>query len=736
MSRFDYWDDFFDYPYTQDDELVPIVFTMMSFFDAYFASMSEYVQEDEMEMILSCGILLLDYDDLKQVQIPDFLNRLQNEPQKMFNTLGVSASQAASKCRVKMGLNIPGKTYKPMIVRIANCPHSVSLKEVKSQLVGRWVTIQGTVVRVSQVKPLISKLAFTCQKCQAEQTLVLAEGKIKMPERCGRGCKSKQFLPQLNSQSTVSVDYQKIRIQEKLTDDQVDSGRIPRSIEVELLEDLVDTVVPGDVVVVSGIVKLQLSESKNTQLYTLYIDGNFIGKAGSQNDDVPSLETSSKDAMLFSERDLFGIREIHSQPNVFNLLVHSLCPTIYGHEMVKAGLLLVLFGGRQREQEESMRSNPHILVVGDPGLGKSQLLVSTVKLAPRGVYVCGNTTTNSGLTVTVSKDSSTGDTCLEAGALVLGDQGVCCIDEFDKMNDHQALLEAMEQQSISVAKASIVCTLPARASIIAAANPHGGHYNKQKTVSENLRMSGALLSRFDLVFILLDKADQTMDKFLSNHIMKIHQKHHSSRQLEEDEIQDPDYKALFDRLKQQNDIEPIPPTLLRKYIAYSRQYTKPRLSPEAKQVLQHFYITLRTKYRSPDATPITTRQLESMIRLSEARARCELRDIVTDDDAKDVVELMKFSLWDSYQDAEGNLDFQRSQHGSSTSKRGATKKLVAELQKYKQNTGNTIFTMDSLNILHEKLHIKENLRDLVEGLNHEGLLINTRLFGQKRTRCL
>lgn len=220
--------------------------------------------------------------------------------------------------------------------------------------------------------------------------------------------------------------------------------------------------------------------------------------------------------------------------------------------------------------------------------------MSAVKLAPRGVYVCGNATTTAGLTVTICKDSETGDTALEAGALVLGDQGVCCIDEFDKMKEHHALLEAMEQQSISVAKSGIVCSLPARTSIIAAANPVGGHYNKQKTVSENLKMNGALLSRFDLVFILLDVADENMDAFLSDHIMKIHSgtlttgaKRVVQRQTES--------CSLLERLRifSNEEIDPIPPSLLRKYISYARTYSKPKLTKEAAELLQNFYMQLR-----------------------------------------------------------------------------------------------------------------------------------------------
>jgi len=306
------------------------------------------------------------------------------------------------------------------------------------------------------------------------------------------------------------------------------------------------------------------------------------------------------------------------------------------------------------------RGDPHVLVAGDPGLGKSQMLSAAVKVAPRGVYVCGSSgISTSGLTVTLVRGSGS-DFALEAGALVLGDQGCCCIDEFDKMTtDHNALLEAMEQQSIIIAKAGIICTLPARTSVIAVANPVGGHYNMGKTVAENLKMNSALLSRFDLIFILMDKPDGEMDQYLSKHVMALHSGNAtngrafrvgSSQDSEMDRSQSSlgnDYRSRMDRplserlrMTEEDQLALIPQPLLRKYIAYARQYVHPRLSPEAAATLQEFYLMLRTKHRSPDGTPVTTRQLESLIRMTEAKARMELREVVTRRDAMDVIEIM------------------------------------------------------------------------------------------------
>ncbi|KFM73752.1 DNA replication licensing factor MCM8, partial [Stegodyphus mimosarum] len=249
-----------------------------------------------------------------------------------------------------------------------------------------------------------------------------------------------------------------------------------------------------------------------------------------------------------------------------------------------------------------MRENSHILIVGDPGLGKSQMLLACANVSPRGIYVCGNSTTTSGLTATVMKETG-GENSLEAGALVLADQGHCCIDEFDKMvQHHAALLEAMEQQTISIAKSGVVCTLPARTSILAAANPSGGHYNKAKTVSENLRIGSSLLSRFDLVFIIEDTPDAELDSKMSDHVMGLLHTHHKDEILKISSFQN---SVLNDSLCEENKLlgklrmKPneklnfIPHNMLQKYISYAREFAKPKLTPEVSKVLQEFYLEMR-----------------------------------------------------------------------------------------------------------------------------------------------
>ncbi|KAI9344938.1 DNA replication licensing factor MCM8 [Obelidium mucronatum] len=675
--------------YSGEHEQVPVI----NAFTGYFHDLIEAAKLSGEVIRKTQATIAISYSDLvgkTKAQLLDLDERIKLEPAAVLASLGLAFSNAliteygTTVARVKRH------------VRILGYDQITPLKDLKANLMGRFISVRGTIVRVSSIKPVITQISFQCNNCTSSQVLEQFDGKYRVPVSCaGDGCRGRTFIPDRSGLSeTRTVDWQRIRIQEKLPDDQKDSGRIPRTVECELTDDLVDMIVPGDVVCVTGTVKvLETQEGKFKQkgahMFYLYISANSLVKASgsSESDDAQDGSSGSgfsKDCVSFSRKDLYGIRQIHDVggDELFKLLVNSLCPAIFGHEIVKAGLLLALFGGRKRTLNESkdidIRSNPHVLVVGDPGLGKSQMLSAVVKSAPRGVYVCGNTTTTSGLTVTLCKDGETGESGLEAGALVLGDRGVCCIDEFDKLTEHQALLEAMEQQSISIAKAGMVCTLPARTSVIAAANPVGGHYNKAKTVAENLKMNTALLSRFDLVFILLDKPDERMDKFLSDHIMKLHSGQRSNGKpvttswgkdgtATSSGSQEPSSQGqpLSEQLKvTTEDFDPVPLSLLRKYIAYAKKYVQPLISKDAALVLQEFYLTLRSKYRSIDSTPITTRQLESMMRLVEARARLELRDEATRQDALEVVAIMKFSLWETYEDELGNLDFQRSQLGS------------------------------------------------------------------------
>ncbi|EFC48830.1 predicted protein [Naegleria gruberi] len=634
--------------------------------------------------------------------------------------------------------------------RLINHSVFVSLRKLKSNSMGKFVSLKGTVVKASNIKPIVTEMTFVCAKCGAKQRRHFKDGKFIPPTKCKtHSCKSKAFNPDRSTASTV--DWQKIKIQEVSESDDYEAGRIPRTIECEITEDLVESCAAGDEVIVCGTVKVINSEqqeysrgAKGTtkRMYFLYLEGNSITNTKSTD--------KGDDTQSFSTNDLEAIREMGCEPDIFRLVVHSLCPAIFGHDIVKAGLALTLFGGVQRYTNAkdmlTVRGDPHILVVGDPGLGKSQLLTATSHVAPRGIYVCGNTTSTSGLTVTVTKDVSTGDFSLEAGALVLADRGCCCIDEFDKMsNEHQALLEAMEQQSISVAKAGIVCNLPARCSVAAAANPVGGHYNRAKTVGENLKINPALLSRFDLIFILLDKPDELRDKLLSEHVLKLHSGNttrtgsalstFTTKSALSQVGTQHGQTSLKERLKPKKGetFDVIPPRLLRKYISYARQYVMPKLNNDAKKVLQDFYVKLRKSHHSSEATPITTRQLESLIRLSQARARSELRSEVTERDALDVVELIKESMFDVLTDEKGRIDLTRVTGMSKTKQQNA---YIEQLTKIADSNGHgPMFEFNEMVQYAQQMGLTEDHRILIERLNNQGYILKKGPGVYKLTTC-
>ncbi|OIT35984.1 PREDICTED: probable DNA helicase MCM8 isoform X2 [Nicotiana attenuata] len=642
-------------------------------------------------------------------------------------------------------------------IRLHNYPESViALKNLKAAYIDRLVSVRGTVVKVSTVKPLVMQMDFACTKCGTSITRDFPDGKFSPPPTCKlHGCKCRTFNP-IRSTARV-IDFQKIRIQELLKSENHEEGRVPRTVECELTEDLVDACIPGDIVTVTGIIRVinnymdiggGKSKSKNQGLHYLYLEVVSITNSKSQStlegsqDNSNARSTELFDLFSFTSKDLEFIVKFSEEygSDVFRQVLQSICPSIYGHELVKAGITLALFGGvRKHSMDQNkvpVRGDIHIIIVGDPGLGKSQLLQAAASISPRGLYICGNATTNAGLTVAVVKDPLTGDYAFEAGAMVLADRGLCCIDEFDKMSaEHQALLEAMEQQCVSVAKAGLVASLPARTSVLAAANPVGGHYNRAKTVNENLKMSGALLSRFDLVFILLDKPDEVLDKRLSEHIMSLHAKSveqpPSTKRLCTAllDVREIDMNAKQGSLvaklkldpKKDSDFVPLPGPLLRKYIAYARTYIFPRMTKPAAEILQKFYLKLRDHNTSADGTPITARQLESLVRLAQARARVDLREEITEQDALDVVEIMNESLYDKYVDEHGFVDFGRS---GGMSQQKEAKRFLSELHKQSESQQKDCFSISEIYSLADRIALNvPDIDTLVDNLNTVGHLL-------------
>ncbi|XP_013135323.1 PREDICTED: DNA helicase MCM8-like [Papilio polytes] len=611
-------------------------------------------------------------------------------------------------------------------VRILNHQPVIPIANLKVNYFGKLVTIKGTVIRVGSVGLICTSMAFECTSCHNIQVVIQPQGIFTAPNFC-QSCQSGHKFDTLQSSPfTNTTDWQVAKIQE--IQSQSVSGTIPRSVEIELQGDLVGTACPGDVLSVTGIVQVR-GESKGgedgrraARLLQLYLEAVS----------VHSQRNLSNPTLSFTLKDYYAIQEIHASEDVFRLLVHSLCPSIFGHEAVKAGLVLGLLGGAEGEGEggAGARPHPHVLVVGDPGLGKSQLLQAAAHAAPRGVYVCGASASGGGLTVSLGREPG-GDFALEAGALVLADRGVCCLDELDKMGAHHSrLLEAMEQQRVSVAKGGVVCSLPARATLLAAANPASGSYNRAKTVAENLKLNSALLSRFDLVFILLDQPDEKIDAMLSEHVLARHSGRGNSSKsktnLNTEASQNDQDVSLSKRLrlKAGEVIDPLPLVLLRKYIAYARRYVQPAISTAAADALRDFYLEMRHRLQTADGAPVTTRQLEASIRLTQARARAELREEATVDDANDVICLIKHSLVDTFSDEFGNIELSRSINGSGISSRSKLKKFLDALTRRSHQLGKDIFTRKEMIEIHKAAAVPGDAGELIEAMHvHSYLLL-------------
>lgn len=540
---------------------------------------------------------------------------------------------------------------KGVFVRFRKAVDKLSIREVGSELIGTLVTVDGIVVRATPVKSLITSAAFRCRKCGALVRVEQSGLLMRDPPLCPQ-CKGKSF--DLLEKESTFINYQELRIQEKPED--LPPGQLPRSMDVKVTDDLVDAARPGDRVSLTGVVRARQEVSSRggrLRTFELYLDANFIDPHGRE---AEALEVTPEE-----EEEIKGLAK---DPNIYEKLVKSIAPSIYGYPEIKEAILYLLFGGvgKQLPDGVTVRGNINVLLIGDPGTAKSALLQYVARIAPRGLYTSGRGSTAAGLTAAVLREKA-GGMVLEAGALVLADKGVACVDEIDKMRpeDRVAIHEAMEQQTVSVAKGGIVATLNARASVLAAANPALGRYDPYRLITENINLPVTILSRFDLIFVMRDEPNPEVDEKMSDHILGLHQRGEAPEEA------------------------PIPPWLLRKYISYARKI-EPKLNDGAVKELKSFYLRMRASSGSSQDSPIaiTPRQLEALVRLAEARARAALRKEVTAEDARAIIKLMDFSLKNVGIDVStGKIDIDVIMTGKPKSLRDAmqaARSVMAELQ--------------------------------------------------------
>ncbi|MGX8694198.1 MAG: minichromosome maintenance protein MCM, partial [Methanobrevibacter sp.] len=617
--------------------------------------------------------LNVDYTAL-EIFDPDLADLLIEKPEEVIN-----AAQIAIK-------NIdPLVKDADIHIRFENLSNIIPLKTLLSKYIGTFVSADGIVRKTDEIRPRIETGVFECRGCmrlhEVEQT---SSNTIIEPSLCSE-CGGRSF--RLLQEESKYIDTQTARMQEPL--ENLSGGTEPKQMLMILEDDLVDELNPGDKVRITG--TLRTFREERSGKFKNYIYVNHI----------EPLEQEFEELQL-SEEDEEKIIELSKDPNIYEKIIRSTAPSIKGYREVKEAIALQLFGGsaKQLEDETKLRGDIHILIVGDPGIGKSQILKYVSRLAPRSIYTSGKGTTGAGLTAAAVRDEL-GGWSLEAGALVLGDQGNVCVDELDKMRaeDRSALHEALEQQTVSIAKAGIMATLNSRCSVLAAANPKFGRFDSYKILAEQIDLPAPIISRFDLIFVIEDKPSKEGDAELADHILKIHKENTINYEIE--------------------------PELLRKYIAYARKTTNPVLTDEANEVLKEFYVSTRNSNpEEQGAVPITARQLEAIIRLAEASAKIKLKDKVEKEDAQKAVELQMKCLKKVGVDPEtGEMDIEIMEGRPAKSEREKMQRVTEEIALLEEE-----YAGDApLNILKSNMNEKygmseEKVETIVRNLQQKGII--------------
>jgi len=751
----------------------------VNFFKTFQAPDGEYKYREKIAQLPIHGSrsLIIDFDDLLSYS-REVASRLIEDPRSVIE----EASEAIREV-MQIENREYAETVDKFIARFRGVPNTVPLRGIRSAHINKLIVVEGIVTRISPVKQQLVEALFVCKNCGEEIRVPQSEEGLTAPTMCPT-CSKERRRPsfKLVAEKSKFIDWQKLVLQER--PEELPPGQLPRSIEVVLKEDLVDIVRPGDRATITGILCVRREQSlkrEGAPIFKVFLEANHV-------------EVSSKEAydVEITPEDEKMILELSKDPYIRDKIIASIAPSIHGYEKIKEAIACLLFGGEPKVFPDGVRvrGDIHVLLVGDPGVGKSQILRYVASIAPRGIYTTGKGSTAAGLTAAVVREKRSGDFYLEAGALVLADGGVAClhpktrvlvdgkfveierlfdrknairamlhngevvelcssthrviglnedmvpasalatlirrkwwqgyllkirfdndneilvtpdhllidgssmtwrearefsvgshtilvydhhlgsltiprvtfrsglitsiekipyegyvydlyvpgihnfvaegvvvhncIDEFDKMDprDRVSIHEAMEQQTISIAKAGIVATLNARTSILAAANPAFGRYLRYRTIAENIDLPATILSRFDLIFVITDVPNAEEDKELATHVVELHSG---------------DFHSVFKSI--------IPPQLLRKYIAYARKYVHPKLTEEAKKKIVQFYTEMRAKSENPNSPiTITPRQLEALIRLAEAHAKMALSEVVTERDAEAAIELMMYFL--------------------------------------------------------------------------------------------
>jgi len=576
--------------------------------------------------------------------------------------------------------------------RFRNIPkdkgYNVNVRDITSEYIGKFISVEGTVNRIGDVYPKVEKALFVCNVCD-EHNWVSQEKKILIePYRCKSCSKSDfRFIPE----ESEWIDIQEIQIQEPL--EMLRGGENARTIGLWAETDMTDIVTPGDKVVATGIVRLKPPKNKNA-VYDKLLEVNHI----------ETIEQDFEDIEL-SEEDIEKILELSKDPKVFDKIIDSIAPSIYGYRESKEAIALQLFGGRQGKvlsDGTKARGDMHLLLIGDPGVAKSRILTFVDKIAPKSIYVTGKGTTGAGLTATAEKDElKDGAWTLKAGALVLAGGGIAAIDEFDKMGkeDRSAMHEAMEQQTISVAKAGMITKFKANTSILAASNPKFSRFDNYKPLAEQFDIPPTLISRFDLIFPIRDIQDQERDRSIANHILNMH-----SLTKEEEKL-----------------VSPVDPELFKKYIAYARINIYPLMTDETRKKITDYYVSLRARGQG-GAAAATPRQLEALVRLSEASSKLRLSEEISVSDVERAIKLTEFCLRETATDPiTGELDIDRIVTSHSKSMRDRIRLVEESMKELAETSPDQMAALsDIIDAVSDKKIDKMEVERIIAELKNKG----------------
>ena len=616
--------------------------------DEFLSEAKEFFEVNRKEIIRGMSgenkVVRVDFEEFS-AHSPELAENLIDRPEETVQLLEVALEElewAPSNARIRFNSISKGQ--------------ELFIRHIRSKHLGKMIGIEGVVRQATEVRPLVTNAKFECPSCETIISVLQIDKKFREPSRCSCGRRGgfKEIAKDM-------VDAQVLTIEE--ASDNLHGGEQPKRMTIFLKEDLVDPMMemrttPGSRVKVIGILKeIAITTGSGAMLtrFDLAIESNNI---------IP-MEESFEDINI-DEEDERAIRELAADPELMKKMVDSIAPSIWGHREVKKALAFQLFGGvkKTRSDGTKMRGDIHVLLVGDPGVAKSVMLGFISGVAPKARYVSGKSATGAGLTATVVKDDILKGWGLEAGAMVLANKGIVCIDEFDKMDeeDRSTMHEAMEQQTVTISKATVQATLRSQTSVLAAANPKFGRFDPLQSIPKQVNLVPSLLSRFDAIFIMRDIPSRDNDEAIATHVLLEH--------------------------KQEAKHDVIDKDLLKKYVSYAKQKINPVLTDEAISAMKEFYVGLRNMPQIGDGPskpiPIGARQLEAMVRLAEAHARMRLSEEVGVKDAAAAIDLVKsYLLQVGYDKNTKTFDVDRitGNSASARNKIGVVVETIEELEK-------------------------------------------------------